>query len=67
MQEGVWLLYISFQNHNTQAGTGNLSANLQYQMKNSFFSNGLNQEVTKVLSTTWTVIMLRHLLLLTEN
>ena len=28
MQEGVWLLYLSFQNHNTQTGTGKFICNV---------------------------------------
>ena len=30
MQKDAWPLYISFQNHNTQDGTGKVSTNLQY-------------------------------------
>ena len=59
MQEGVWSLYISFQNHNTQAGTG------KFNYEASILDE--NPKAIKVPSSIGTLIIFEHVLLLTKH
>ena len=47
IQKRVWLLYASFWNHSTQAGTGKFISKPMMLDENSSFSNWLDQEAIK--------------------
>ena len=52
MQEGVWLLYISFQNHNMQAGTGKFMYKAMIINEKQLLLKHNDYKAIKVLSTT---------------
>ena len=65
MQEGAWLLYISFQNYNTREGTGKVIYKPLVLDENSSISSRIDREAIKVPSSL--VTMLEHMSLLTKT
>ena len=62
MQEGAWSLYISFQNHNTQGGTGKFIYKPSVlDEKQLYLKQDQSRNHKTAVSTT-----LQHVLLLTE-
>ena len=51
MQEGAWSLYISFQNHNTQEGTGKVIYKPSVLDEKQLHSNRIDREAIKVQSS----------------
>ena len=57
MQEGAWLLYIFFQNHNDQEGTGNFIYKALILHNKQLLSNMTGHKSTQVPSTNRTAFL----------
>ena len=66
MQEGAWSLYISFQNRNTQEGTGEDIYKPSVLDEKQVCLNRIDREAIKVLSSL-RLTTLQHVSLLTET
>ena len=67
MLEGAWSLYISFQNHNTQGGTGKFIYKPSILDEKQLYSKQDQSRNHKTAVYPRTVTTFQHMLLLTET